>query len=468
MLSIGPVSSQEYIIIAVFNEINPEQELPAYYSIDYDWHEQELDMSCGPACLKMVFDRYSWNINESEIRRVANTDPDYGSGIHDLLRAAHFSNDSTSIQTPTIHGYTGKWFGTDAIDRHFPYATEEEQAASIETLKRLIVQEKSIILVMWDALEQTIGHGRVLCGYNDIFERFYFSDPYDGPFWSASYDELYIGYWNILDCYAQMISPWRIEVRCEGTPQSGIFSLTAIVDSGIHADNRSTRLDLSDTQITLSMPLSYTLSSDEITKTFSFNSSGLAEITWQIDPPSSISNDDQFYLGVRGTISSECPSYSTYQDTIYCEKEVYVVDWVPPSLQIINGTVLNDSKVQVSAYLLDEHKIQSVELLWKRTATDWTRHLMAESEGLWTCPENITLPELNSTRSTQIRILAQDIYGNKMESPVFEMQSLNVTRTDTGTHSESDLFPLQIGLIGMGSAVFIVIVLLLVKRRKYQ
>ena len=170
------------------------------------------------------------------------------------------------------------------------------------------------------------------------------------------------------------------------------------------------------------------------------------------------------HVGVRGTITGVSTAYSNYDDTLYCENAIHVVDWRAPKLESFEAECLDSDNVLIGVNLTDESEIVSAEILWRKTATDWARESLVQSDGQWTCLENLTLPELNSTRPVQLRVIAEDYYGNTLESNVFEMSSMNVTTSPTQTMV--DQMPIELLVAGIGGALILGVIAIAIRRRK--
>lgn len=183
--------------------------------ITVPFHYQDTYYYCGPACLEMVFDYYGEDINQSEIADVARTigDPVDSTFTDELLRAAHFSNISTSggeeIPDENITGYTLRKLG---------YAAFEAQGMSLTQLKSCVDQDEPLILLMWYSDHHAFGHYRVVIGYNET--HVFLHDPYNNITWPARYGgpNLVFNYTYFLDLWlysgnwALYTSPWTINV----------------------------------------------------------------------------------------------------------------------------------------------------------------------------------------------------------------------------------------------------------------
>lgn len=184
--------------------------LLAYISVPY--HRQITGYYCGPAALEMLFDFYGPDIPQREIADVARTAPD-GTYTSDMIRAAHFSNLSTSVggQLGNITGYTARKLG---------YAAFECWDMSIDQLKSLITAGCPIIVL-------TTWHFRVAVGYSNT--RITFQDSCYGENLSMTYEE-FDKDWDYSSHWGLFVSPWKTEVCVSNNVTLGsVFNVTASV-----------------------------------------------------------------------------------------------------------------------------------------------------------------------------------------------------------------------------------------------
>ncbi|UCE96734.1 MAG: C39 family peptidase [Candidatus Bathyarchaeota archaeon] len=201
----------------------------AHNEIEVPFHYQATDYYCGPACAEMVFDYYGEDISQFEIADVARTDPEYmGTYTVDMVRAGHFSNQSTSVgneQPGSITGYSLRKIG---------YASFERWDLTINDLKTLINGGYPVILLMWYGPTHGSGHYRVAIDYNET--HMIVHDPWPaigwggeigGPNVAFNYSTFldlweYSGYWGMISL------PWSITISHEPEIyRDEVFSVTA-------------------------------------------------------------------------------------------------------------------------------------------------------------------------------------------------------------------------------------------------
>jgi len=184
--------------------------LLAYIPVPY--HSQINSYYCGPAAMEMLFDFYGPDISQREIAGAARTAPD-GTYTCDMLRAAHFSNLSTSAgrDSGNIAGYT---------ERKLGYAAFEYGGMTMDGLKSLIDEGYPVIvLVTW--------HFLVAVGYSST--RFMFQDSYFGENRSMTY-EVFDSTWDYSGHWALFVSPWEITVSIPpNVAQGNVFNVTATI-----------------------------------------------------------------------------------------------------------------------------------------------------------------------------------------------------------------------------------------------
>jgi len=189
------------------------QARPSVACISVPYHSQETYYYCGPAALEMLFDFYGADIPQIQIADVARTSPD-GTYTIDMIRAAHFSNMSTSIgkESPlNFTGYTARKLG---------YAALECSGMTIDDLKSLILAGYPIIVL-------TNWHFRVVVGFDSshiIFQDSYYGSMYTMTYKDFNIDWDYSGHWGLL------VSPWNVEVSSPKNVLPGdIFDVTATI-----------------------------------------------------------------------------------------------------------------------------------------------------------------------------------------------------------------------------------------------
>jgi len=219
----------------------------AYISVPY--HYQFGDYFCGPATLEMIFDYYGPDISQFEIGGVARTTEE-GTYTFDMVRAAHFSNLSTSPSSTYILGYTARKLG---------YAALERGGMTIDDLKSLIVAGYPIIcLGSW--------HFRVAVGYDSNYIILHDPLNYRGPNYKMTYDRFssdwdYSGHWGLL------ISPWNIKVsNARNVLPGDVFGVTATITYPWAPPFPKDQYPASMVNATITLPAGLTLVPDETTK----------------------------------------------------------------------------------------------------------------------------------------------------------------------------------------------------------
>jgi len=204
------------LFIGIFNaafQIKPVMAESVGFYVSVPYHRQIKYYYCGPASLEMVFDFYGPDIPQLEIADVARTAPD-GTYTCDMVRAAHFSNFSTSVgreMKGNITGYT---------DRKLGYATFEHWGFTMDELKSLIDAGYPIIVL-------TTWHYRVVVGYNDTHVTF--QDSYYGRMFNMTY-EAFDKDWDYSNHWGLFVSPWTIEVNMpENVSLGSVFNVTATI-----------------------------------------------------------------------------------------------------------------------------------------------------------------------------------------------------------------------------------------------
>ncbi|NIT76953.1 MAG: hypothetical protein GWN18_07265 [Thermoplasmata archaeon] len=145
------------------------------------YHRQVTDWYCAEASLKMVFDYWGEEIPQHDIGDVANERQVGGTYATDLVRAARFSNMSTSVQYregggARLQGYDQRSYGHAA---HVNQWTDAEHVEDRYTdLMDLVRGGYPVILLCWLDIEHQITHFRVVKGRG--------STPRRGTSWSTT------------------------------------------------------------------------------------------------------------------------------------------------------------------------------------------------------------------------------------------------------------------------------------------
>ena len=456
--------------------VDLNSETPAYYAVDIPWFEQETPGSCGAAALRTAFGQLGYSLDEGEIRIAAQT-TSTSTLSGDMIRAAHFSNASEEGSGTIIQGYTEKPFGTDSYEIIFDGYSLSGKTAADEFLKQRLLEGKPVILLMSFRSGGSSGHYRVLRGYDNRTSRYMFTDslesnPISGSHWTVSSASLYANYWDYSSHWAQIICPWSVSLTPVQNPTSGgVFRLNATIDSGVPSGTRFAPWSLQNSSIRLELPIGYSFSSGDEVTVFGFNSSGTAQVSWQIQAPPTIESTDWITAGVTGWINGsgthpwQVKPYD-YCDVVHSEARLNLVDWTPPEMLDLNVLSDEDGILMVNTSLIDDNSLQNISLQWRMSATNWTTVDMQYIEGsLW---QNAGITPLNPSGDEiiQLRVLAQDNFGNQLTSSIYECDYTFTTETTaTGTEPTSanpnepiSLELMAVVAIGIVAVIIIVVI----------
>ncbi len=423
-------------ILTAFDTVN---EIPSFFALDMPYYEQETGQSGGVAALKMALGHYGWTIDESELIRVARTSYlwwNTGTNGWDLLRAAHFSNSSTSFHDPTLQGYTNKWSGVDSAAGVITDAySSENRTQVLDMIKGLLLDDKVTIFTMWYAGDQDfVRQFRVLVGYDDRTDELIFADPWDDPYWNTSYDNLFEYWWlngGQPAYWIQGIFPWEIELNITPSSEIGMISVDATIDTGVPEWWRTwpdfedwkevsevERCYINDTYVNLEIPEGYTIESGDPITSFEFDAFGHATVSWQIEIPTDPEVIERIHATVQGQINGRSPTYGVYTDTISVETSLSLWDSCKPELGQLSISDINWKGIQLGIEIEDQSQIGSAEVLWRSEVTNWTRSELTHIGGSqWSTNSELPRPFENLT---QIQIIIEDIYNNTAESVIYE------------------------------------------------
>lgn len=446
-------------------------QFPTYYAVDIPWYRQGLAMSCGAAALRSSFGELGWTLNESEIRIAAEMDPSDGILSGDMIRAAHFSNSSEMGVSPKIRGYTGKPYGTDSFEICFNAGSPSSRQAVNEFLERCLFKGQPVILLTSYQSGGSAGHYRVLCGYDERTGMFVFTDslridPETGSNWTVSYSSLYQNYWPYSGYWAQVLSPWTLELTPLDNPApSSSFRLAALIDTGIPSDERYalTQSDvwaLGNMSVRLQLPFGYTLLTGSLVTSFDLNSSGMAQVYWTVQSPSSINKYDSVSAYVTGLMAGNgthpwARSSFNYTDAFYAEKRTFLSDWSTPEIGNLSVTSGTNGNLNVSTSLVDESPLASVQLEWRTQATNWTTADMVNTESSTWLAAGISPAGLSESGIFQFRITAADQYNNTLLSPVYECDYSG----ESSSIADNTTLTIEVA-VGVASAAAVLVVML--------
>ena len=334
--------------------------LLAYISLPY--HRQIISYYCGPASLEMLFDFYGPDIPQREIAEVARTAPD-GTYTSEMIRAAHFSNLSTSAGGHSEHitGYTARGLG---------YAAFECWDMTIDQLKSLIVAGYPVIVL-------TTWHFRVAVGYSDT--RIIFQDSYYGENTSMTYEE-FDNDWDYSSHWALFVSPWQIEVTIPNNISLGsVFNVTARITYPLHPPFPTWQYPASSSNATITLPAELSLvpgqTAEKTVDTGDLTAGNSANVTWTLQAH----NLGTYTISVEaeGEVAGSVPPLPSfpepynYKDRIggFSQNVVEIISPEDPveNIQELTGTIETwnlsigtkhslISKLEVALHLLETNK----------------------------------------------------------------------------------------------------------------
>jgi len=307
-------------------EFAPTEPAEAYISVPY--HSQIKNYYCGPAALEMLFDFCGPDIPQLEIADVARTAPD-GTYTSDMIRAAHFSNLSTSVgkQMPgNVTGYTARKLG---------YAAFEYWDMTIDELKSLIAAGYPIIVL-------TTWHYRVAVGYNSA--HITFQDSYYGEMFNMTYEAFDVD-WDYSNHWGLFVSPWNVEVSVPKNVSLGeVFNVTATITYPAPPPFPTDQYPASLSNTTVTLPNGLSLVLGETAKktigTGDLAAGASANVTWTVQAESL--GNYTIWVETEGKVAGfvpPLPSYPesyNYEDRIggFCQSVVAVIsglDEIPPT-----------------------------------------------------------------------------------------------------------------------------------------
>jgi len=400
------------------------------HRIDVPFHYQEKGYYCGPACLEMVFDYYGEDISQAEIADVARTvgEPVGSTFTDELLRAAHFSNMSTSTgdEMPDVNitGYTLRSLG---------YAAFESHSMSLDDLKSFVDEGKPLILLMWYSWRHLYGHYRVLTGYNET--HFFLHDPWNKPEWGGTYGGPDIAFnytefldlWSYYDYWALYVEPWRVNVSAPAYIKPGIpFQINVTVTYPESPPNALSLYPASVCNATIILPSSISLAQGESEK--KAVGAGVLEagmsstVSWMLVASSSIR--DIIAVEVEGLVSGHVLGRYNYSEYDYTDrigvKASFIVEFsednTPPLIgvpsRVPEGEVQPFQEVKVSVNVTDvESGVKNVTLFYTvNDGASWENRTMNLNTS--TSLYEAAVPGQDAGTTVRFRIVAYDMAGN--------------------------------------------------------
>lgn len=294
---------------------DPTKPTEAYISVPH--HFQIKGYYCGPAALEMLFDFYGPDIAQPEIADVARTDP-FGTSTFGMVRAAHFSNLSTSVgeeMLENITGYTARKLG---------YAAFGYLGMTIDELKSLIATGYPIIVL-------TTWHFRVAAGYNST--HITFQDSLRREMFNMTY-EAFDRDWDYSNHWGLFVSPWNVEVSVpRNVTLAEVFNVTATITYPLSPPFLTNQYPASLSNATLMLPAGLSLVPTETAKktigTGELAAGASANVTWTVQAESP--GNYTFRVETEGKVAGFA---HLYEDRIggFCQSVITVIpDEIPPT-----------------------------------------------------------------------------------------------------------------------------------------
>ncbi|UCC92783.1 MAG: C39 family peptidase, partial [Thermoplasmata archaeon] len=188
------------------------------------YHRQVESWYCAEASLKMVFDYWGEEIPQHDIGDVANEREVGGTYTTDLVRAARFSNMSTSLQYredggARLEGYDQRTYGYATHVLQWTGSEHEEERYT--NLMDLLREGYPVILLCWLDINHDITHYRVVKGFDTDTGDFLVHDPALGSNLRFNMTLLVDDLWTYYDRWAMVIAPWQVEVVVPDTVGPG-------------------------------------------------------------------------------------------------------------------------------------------------------------------------------------------------------------------------------------------------------
>ncbi len=309
-----------------------KSELPSEVYIPVLRHSQVTSYNCGPADLEMIFDYFGPDVDQLEIADVARTQPNpFGTFTCDMVRAAHFSNLSTSVGSQLdddVTGYTGRDLGYAAF----------ETSLTLAELKSVLAQDYPIIM-LW------AWHYRIAVGYNST--HFLFRNSLKSSLENLT-NQQFLTSWNTSGNWSLLVSPWKVEISAPRNILPGNFTVTARIHYPCPYPFSNSMYSSRNSTVTINLPEGLILAPGE-QDTVALNEGNMdggssAKVSWTVE-----ADNLGFYVisataeGLIEGFAPEIPNYPSYeyQDRIGGENQ---------SLLAVTSTLDEISPVTVDDY----------------------------------------------------------------------------------------------------------------------
>jgi hypothetical protein len=287
------------------------------------YHQQQTSYFCGPACLEMVFDYWGPDVSQTEIASVANASPSYGVYANELARAAHFSQQSTSVQDPGMRGYQERDLGYGMAEASWGDSTRL-YSRRYHDLKNLVANDCPVIILTDYDQGLNSGHFRVVKGYDDRVNTFTVDDPwynpqpYAGPDVKFRQDYLVDTLWQYSERWGMAAAPWSVVVsKPQAAAEGQTFNVSAqVVYQGISPLDDD--FAVQNPTATLQVPASdYRITSGPANAPIvGISTTGsIGKVTWTVQALNSGSTDDVKVVA-RGLVEGSTSDYRLYTDWI--------------------------------------------------------------------------------------------------------------------------------------------------------
>ena len=184
-------------------------------NLEVPYHKQEETWYCAEASLSMVFDYWGEEIPQHDIGDVANERPIGGTYSTDLVRAARFSNISTSIQYredggSKLEGYDQRTYGYGAFSMKWTGSPYE--SSRYQDIMDLVREGYPVIMLCWLDISHGTTHYRVVKGFDTDMGEFIVHDPALGANFRMNMTLLVDDLWTYYGRWAMVVAPWKVEL----------------------------------------------------------------------------------------------------------------------------------------------------------------------------------------------------------------------------------------------------------------
>ncbi len=324
-------------------------------NLQVPYHKQEETWYCAEASLQMVLDYWGEEIPQHDIGDVANEREIGGTYATDLVRAARFSNISTSIQLregggSQLEGYEQRTHGYGAFAMQ--WTGSQYESSRYQDIMDLVREGHPVIMLCWLDIGHDVTHYRVVKGFDTDTGEFICHDPALGANFRINMTLLVDDLWTYYGRWAMVVAPWKVGLEeHEAVGPGWAMIVRAVIEYPCplpFPSMETTRMWPQGATATITVAPPFSLAPGEnATKGLNISRGGDMDIIeWRIESPRDPGHwTSKVVVMVEAHVSDVAASYGYYTDRIGGSGATDLVcDAVPPSIDGFEVVEVQGSK----------------------------------------------------------------------------------------------------------------------------